>query len=186
MTESAIATVDPREALIAYLQPYGVSAIQSALYGLLGTTWEYVPETYEIGFWTPEYCEDCATWHNHHHAIGFRIENRKLWATFHNFEDEDVTSDWSEEVASVAEIAALERKMLREAMDAQIAYYEHVKETGDDPLSEFGPAPWLNQSRAERCDESIASCRGVLARLAEQEEAGEDALGISVEQAEED
>jgi hypothetical protein len=166
----------PKQELTEFLAAYGRLAIDQAFVKTLGITWEVQPEDPEVAIWTPEWCDDCQNWHNHRYTYGWRIEQGELWATLWRFDEDGAEEIYPRQVEDIHEVQRLERALLREAMDAQIAYYAHVEVTGDDPLGEFMDAPWLKKTLAERAAESIATCKGVLARMDADEQAAKHGL----------
>jgi len=100
-------------------------------------TWEYSPETTEVGIWFPWWCNDCETWHNEWKIIGYRIEDGHVYEVIHSYDDSDWDVDDEYDVDDEDYEKWTKQYGYEESIKAMNSYFEWVVENGEDPLNEF-------------------------------------------------
>ena len=115
--------------MIEWLPPEAKKAFET------GGKWEYEPETVEAGTAWVSYDD---RWELIHLVQGFRVEDHQLYETVYTV-DQDGNWDFSEEynVGEVGYEKWVKQHSYEESRKGWCDYYEHVAETGEDPLGEF-------------------------------------------------
>jgi hypothetical protein len=95
---------------------------------------DYKPQSIDELMWSPYYCDDCDTWHEHH--VGLEIEDGEILDVSCD-NDGNWEFDGTGEKATEANYERLNRELIAGAERAGKDYLAHCAETGEDPLGNF-------------------------------------------------